>query len=498
MKKENQLNGQYSLSAYALPEVTVRLTDAPNTLFSSTPLESPKEVAAVMSGLLKDCDREYFCSINVNSQLQAINYAVQNIGSTSAAPVYPAGVFRTAILSNANGVILCHNHPSGSLTPSAEDLNTTAQLIRSGQDIGIPVYDHLIVAGRTGEYVSIREYKPELFSSQRSNSISESSTKYNLETQKDSLSLLLQKLETGCKEVFESQNYQEFLKVMAKFPHYSSSNCLLIKSQNPTATTLAGYQTWRSFGRQVRKGEHGLKIIAPQIKKRTVVHTKYDAAGKPVMGNDGNPEKTAEETLIQSFKVITVFDISSTDAIPGAKQIPTLVQNLEGNVTNYTELMKALELISPVPISFEQIGSGINGYYDSVHKRIAIQSNLSERQSIKTALHEISHALCHDPDTGLSPSQDRTTKEVIAESIAFITANTFGIDTSEYSFPYISTWSNGKDIKELKDNLSLIRKTSTKLIDAIKIAMQPNHSYQKTDCRIDVPQKRSITNTKQR
>ena len=278
------------------------------------------------------------------------------------------------------------------------------------------------------------------------------------------------KLEQGIKELFESERFKEYLRTMSKFYNYSFNNTLLIAMQKPEATYVAGYTSWqRNFDRQVMKGEKGIKILAPAPYKTQEEREKVDpVTQKPVIGADGKAVTETVEVLRPAFKVVSVFDVSQTDG----KELPDIiVDELKGTVENYEAFFDALKQESPVPICFEDIPGGAKGFFSPVESRIAIQEDMSEIQTVKTAIHEIAHAKLHavKPDEKTTPEdkKDRHTKEVEAESVAYTVCQRYGIETSNYSFGYIAGWSSGKETKELKSSLDTIRKTAAEMIEGI-------------------------------
>ena len=277
-------------------------------------------------------------------------------------------------------------------------------------------------------------------------------------------------LEAGVKDLFHSERYQDYLKAMSKFHDYSLNNTLLIVMQKPDASLVAGFNKWRDeFERHVKRGEKGIKILAPAPYKIKKEQEKLDPDGKPVIGDDGKPVTEQKEITIPAFKVVSVFDVSQTDG----KEIPDIaVDSLTGSVEQYEDFFKALEQTSPVPVGFERIDSGAHGYYHNTEKRIALNEGESELQTVKTLIHEIAHAKLHDIDLNAPPEQQqerpsRRTREVEAESIAYTVCQHFGLDTSDYSFGYVAGWSSDKDIKELKAFLETIRATASELITEI-------------------------------
>ena len=279
------------------------------------------------------------------------------------------------------------------------------------------------------------------------------------------------RLEQGIQEIFESERYKEYLRVMSKFHDYSVNNTLLIAMQKPDASLVAGFSAWKSkFERNVRKGEKGIKIIAPSPFKVKQEMEKIDPdTQKPIVGRDGKPITEEREITIPAYKVVSVFDVSQTEG----KEIPDIsAENLVADVEQYEDFFKALEKTSPVPIAFEQIEGGANGYYHLEDKRIAIDEGISELQTLKTAIHEIAHARLHDVDLNAPKDEqnrvDRRTREVQAESVAYAVCQHFGLDTSEYSFAYVAGWSSGKEMSELKASLETIQAEAKELITEIE------------------------------
>lgn len=282
---------------------------------------------------------------------------------------------------------------------------------------------------------------------------------------------ILKSLETGVGNIFTGDKYAQYLQTMSKFHRYSFNNTLLIAMQRPDATLVTGYRNWQSMGRQVKKGEKGITILAPAPIKRKREQEILDQNHMPLLDADGKPKTEEVEVVIPRFKPTTVFDISQTDGEP----IETLApEELTEAVADYDLFMKAITAVSPVPIRFDEIVGEAKGYYHSGDKEIVIQKGMSESQTIKTAIHETGHARLHDKDImekqGIE--KDRLTKEVEAESVAYCVCSAFGVDTSEYSFPYIAGWSSNRDMKELKASMDIIRKTAGEMIDELSDNLQ--------------------------
>ncbi len=294
------------------------------------------------------------------------------------------------------------------------------------------------------------------------------------ETQKDRIKFITDKLEQGIKDLFNSDRYREYLATMSKFHDYSLNNSLLILFQKPDASRVAGFNAWKQkFHRYVKEGEKGIKIIAPAPYKKVVEEQKMDNSGQYVFGADGKPIMEQKTVEIPTFKVTTVFDLSQTDGEP----LPDITTQLEGNIELYEKFFRTLKEISPVPVELEDIQGSSNGYYHLEDKRIAIKDSLSEMQTIKTTIHEIAHAKLHAlpeadaPEEEMANRPDRNTREVQAESVAYIVCQHFNIDTSDYSFGYIAGWSSGQETKELRASLETIRETASEIIEQIEEKM---------------------------
>ena len=287
----------------------------------------------------------------------------------------------------------------------------------------------------------------------------------------EKLKEITDRLEQGITELFDSERYREYLRVMSKFHNYSFNNTLLIAMQKPDASLVAGFSAWKNnFGRNVIKGQKGIKIIAPSPYKVKQEMKKIDPhTQQPIIGKDGKPVTEEKEITIPAYKVVSVFDVSQTEG----KELPDIaVDELTGDVERYRDFFAALEKTSPVPIGFEQIPGSSHGYYHLEDKRIAIQEGMSELQTLKTAIHEIAHAKLHDidlnaPENEQQPRVDRRTREVEAESVAYTVCQHYGLDTSDYSFGYVAGWSSGRELSELKNSLETIRSAAAEIINSI-------------------------------
>lgn len=481
-----------------LEQVAIRMVEQPS-LYSKEPMNNPDAAIRVMNEFLSQMDRELFCIVNLQADLTPINMNIVSVGSLNEALINPREIFKSAILSNAHSMMLIHNHPSGNLTPSTSDIQTTARMQELGELMGISLVDH-IITGRDGNYYSFRD-KGEFpdsrirFSTRvedidlTKGMVTEAISPYEevtdtkekdnvrdiptvqtatipLPVQGKDMDSIMQSLESGVEELFTSNRYQEFLKTMAKFHNYSFNNTMLIAMQRPDATLVTSYKNWQSMGRQVMKGEKGITIIAPAPYKKMKEKEVLDENQRPIMGTDGKPKTEKVEVTVPHFKAVTVFDIAQTSGEPIQTLAPEL---LTAAVQDFDSFMQAIQKISPVPIRFDEIDGNANGYYHNADKEIMIKKGLSESQTLKTAIHETAHAKLHDKEImeSLGVEKDRLTKEVEAESVAYCVCSSFGLDTSDYSFPYIAGWSSSREMKEMKASMDVIRKTAGEMIDQL-------------------------------
>lgn len=481
-----------------LEQVAIRMVEQP-PLYSNEPMNNPDVAIRVMNEFLSQMDRELFCIVNLQADLTPINMNIVSVGSLNEALINPREIFKSAILSNAHSMMLIHNHPSGNLTPSTSDIQTTARMQELGELMGISLVDH-IITGRNGNYYSFRD-KGEFpdsrvrFSTRvedidlTKGMVTEATAPYEevtdtkekgdvrdiptvqtatipLPVQGKDMDSIMQSLESGVEELFTSNRYQEFLKTMAKFHNYSFNNTMLIAMQRPDATLVTSYKNWQSMGRQVMKGEKGITIIAPAPYKKMKEKEVLDENQRLIMGTDGKPKTEQVEVTVPHFKAVTVFDIAQTSGEPIQTLAPEL---LTAAVQDFDSFMQAIQKISPVPIRFDEIDGNANGYYHNADKEIVIKKGLSESQTLKTAIHETVHAKLHDKEImeSLGVEKDRLTKEVEAESVAYCVCSSFGLDTSDYSFPYIAGWSSSREMKEMKASMDVIRKTAGEMIDQL-------------------------------
>ncbi len=297
------------------------------------------------------------------------------------------------------------------------------------------------------------------------------------QTNKERLREITESIEQGIKELYESEKYMQYLRVMSRFHTYSRNNVMLINMQMPGATRVAGFNKWRDqFGRHVKKGEKSIKIIAPTPYKKKIEEIKRDPDTKaPMLDKDGKAIVEEKEVQIPMFKVVSVFDVSQTEGRP----LPQLVSDLSGNVQHYEIFMEALRRSSPVPMEIKPIRESMDGYFDPDNQSIALREGMSEVQTVSAAIHEITHSKLHnyekerlaaaagDKDQESPKPKDHHTEEVEAESVSYAVCQYYGIETSENSFGYIANWSSGKELPELKASLYTIQKTASSLISDI-------------------------------
>lgn len=288
---------------------------------------------------------------------------------------------------------------------------------------------------------------------------------------------LIKRIDEGVQAVFQSERYKEYLKFASSFTNYSARNTMLINLQKPHATFVASYGKWRKLGRQVNRGEKGIVIFAPVIYETnqysTVQKPLRDKQGKPLFNEDGTVKtQTVEIPLTNiSFKKVYVYDISQTSG----KEIPNLAVELSGDIDEAKReaIFTALKKVTGIDFEFLGIRGGAKGYYNSASDRIVIKSGMSDAQTLKTAFHETAHKLLHDPKLEIvTVKSQRNEKEVQAESVAFMVAERLGLDTSEYSFPYIASWSNGKQLEQLKGALQEIQSAAKRIGEEIEAELR--------------------------
>ena len=581
---------------FHLDKVAIRMVKEP-PLFSEVPINSPQAAVKMMADTLKDYDREVFAIINFRPDLKPINVNFVSMGALDQSLVHPREAIKSMVLSNAASVMMVHNHTTGAVFPSKDDVAVTDRMAQLCSMLGIKLLDHVIV-GPGNDYYSFQEKgilpvpnlkyetnieqlefggmkvaetatmekqsvkevsfvvaecsefhnmgelhenvgtvkeaitlfeqippermhgipaigirvtdtdNPELFTEidiVRGKTIDVDMLSYvpeiannkaaqfaiaemihampeaeiigvlpeeiqkkvgvieSREKQAEQFKEITDKLEQGVSDVFSSDNYKQFLDTMAKFPRYSVNNNILIMMQKPDAQMCQSFTGWKEMGRFVKKGEKGIKILAPAPYTIQREQTKLDDRGNPMLDKDGEPIMESVEIKVNAFKVVSTFDVSQTEG----KELPTLgVDELTGGVDGYGTFMEALKEVCPVPMTFENIEGGAKGFYSQTEKRIAIQEGMSEAQTVKTAIHEMAHQKLHAIENHGS-KQTRGSKEVEAESVAYTVCQHYGIDTSDYSFSYVAGWSEGKEMPELKASLDTIRRAASEMITAI-------------------------------
>ncbi len=277
---------------------------------------------------------------------------------------------------------------------------------------------------------------------------------------------LTKKLEQGIQDVFNDENYLNYLKFCARFPRYSLNNQILIMMQCPTATRCQSFTAWKKLGRTVKRGEVGIKIFAPAPYMLTKEIDKTDANGNVVKDSNGNAVKETTAVKICAFKPAYTFDVNQTEGKPLPEfQLNELTQD------GCQYLIDALINTLPIPVNFEAIESGVKGYYHIEKDCIVVKEGMSEAQTLKTLTHEAAHSILHTKEQMAEKKKSRDQKECEAESVAYIVCNHFGVDTGDYSFGYLATWSSGKELPELKESLGTIRETAVALIDRIEKAL---------------------------
>ena len=271
------------------------------------------------------------------------------------------------------------------------------------------------------------------------------------------VSEMFKELEKGVSEMFTSEEYIKYLDTMSKFHSYSLNNCIMIAVQKPGATFVAGFSDWnKKFDRHVKAGEKGIRIFAPIIYKVKDQKPQNDT-------KDIETDEDKEEDKVVSFKPVYVYDVSQTDG----KNLPNICHDLKGEVEDFEKIKAAIEDIAECPFSFENIsGSSTKGYYSLKDNRIVIRDKMPEMQTIKTMIHELAHSMLHC-DTEKIKSFTMREEEIQAESIAYVVSSFLNLDTSDYSFGYVTAWSKDKELKELRENAKLIKNTSKKIIEVL-------------------------------
>lgn len=467
---------------FYLDKVAIRMVKEP-PLYSEVPINNPQAAVKLMADTLSEYDREVFAIINFRPDLKPINVNFVSMGALDQSLVHPREAIKSMVLSNAASVMMVHNHTTGAVFPSKEDVAVTDRMAQLCGMLGIKLLDHVIV-GPGNDYYSFHEkgvlpvpnlkfetnidcleyggMKVAETATMKKQEQKMSTEEYR-EMKEAELKAITDKLEQGVSDVFSSDKYKQFLDTMAKFPRYSVNNNILIMMQKPDAQMCQSFTGWKEMGRFVKKGEKGIKILAPAPYTIQREQTKLDDRGNPMMDKDGEPIMESVEIKVNAFKVVSTFDVSQTDG----KELPTLdVDELTGGVDGYGTFLEALKEVCPVPMTFENIEGGAKGFYSQTEKRIAIQEGMSEAQTVKTAIHEMAHQKLHAIENN-GPKQTRGSKEVEAESVAYTVCQHYGIDTSDYSFSYVAGWSEGKEMPELKASLDTILRAASEMITAI-------------------------------
>ncbi len=500
-----------SRKPYKLDRVAIRMVKEP-PLYSSEPLRSPEAAVKVIADMLRQYDREAFCIVNLRNDLSPINMNIVSTGTLNASLAHPREILKSAVLSNASATMLFHNHPSGNLMPSREDTEITDRMSKLFALADMPLLDHIII-GNGDQYYSFKENSvmpigTQMFARDPAEIkfenvaepvVSEKRGSYHTtpEQRQEKIKQITDKLEQGVHQIFESDNYRAYLSTMAKFHSYSLNNTILIAMQKPGATLVAGYTAWqKDHDRHVKKGEKGIQIIAPSPYKVKQERDALDPkTGKPQMDAQGNPLKEIIEVERPAFKVATVFDISQTEG----KELPSIgVNELSGGVEGYDALFDALKATCPVPIAFEDITSGAKGYYHTEDHRIALQEGMSQMQTVKTLIHEMSHERMHshEKEKPVEERLSRRSMEVEAESVAFVVGTALSaehpelkLDFSDYSFGYIAGWSSGKETAELKASLGRIQATASEMISEIEGHLQELQKSEQLQAVDEIDQK---------
>lgn len=294
-------------------------------------------------------------------------------------------------------------------------------------------------------------------------------------TAKERMQEIVQVLEQGVRDVFESDRYRKYLATMSRFWKYSFRNVLLITMQRPEATRIAGIGTWNRLNRRVKPGEQGIRILAPSPYKQEVWVDQLDRNGNPVVNPDtGKLLQVKREIEILGFRPVVVFDVEQTTGEP----LPELATELTGEVQDCDRLLDAIRTIAECPVTIRPMKGQAKGHYSLIGQEIVIRAGMSDLQTVKTAIHELAHARLHDPkhqksrDNQEKTPKDRRTAEVEAESIAFVVLQHFGLDTSNYSFSYLASWSSGKELDELHRSLSVIQEEAERIIEELDQALR--------------------------
>ena len=493
---------------YELKQVQVRLRlSEAGSIYSSKEITNDVRAAEVMSDVLAQMDREYVCVVNLDTKNRPINFNIVSIGDINTAIVPIQNIFKSTILSNSARIMLMHNHPSGDLTPSMQDMNLTKRVYQIGNLMNLPLVDHVIVAGGSGQTYSLLENYPELFrmseavtqeimqgivqeetavyGGQRSGKVSSAGKdepdgthqyKTKEDRQKEALDDVSKQVEEGIRKVFSNDNYRDYLKVVSRFHTYSFNNTVLIAAQKPDATLCAGFNAWKfKYGRHVKKGEKGIRIISPVKVKETVQEEKTDPnTGQPVFNEDGQLAATPKVVWKQRFRASTVFDIGQTEGNPVPENLQMELRQLTSTQEGFDAFMAGLGDISHCQFRYAEMPEGPDSFYDAVSREIVIREDMEPGDMLKAAVREVSQLLLLDREQAGNRSADKTqeTRELEAASAAYIICDHFGIDTSDFSFPSLDSWSAGQDLKALRESGNTIRGTASQVIRSVEYQLQ--------------------------
>ena len=493
---------------YELKQVQVRLRlSEAGSLYSSKEITNDVRAAEVMSDVLAQMDREYICVVNLDTKNRPINYNIVSIGDINTAIVPIQNIFKSTILSNSARIMLMHNHPSGDLTPSIQDMNLTKRVYQIGNLMNLPLVDHVIVAGGSGQTYSLLENYPELFrmseavtqeimqgivqeetavyGGQRSGKVSSAGKdepdgthqyKTKEDRQKEALDDVSKQIEEGIRKVFSNDNYWDYLKVVSRFHTYSFNNTVLIAAQKPDATLCAGFNAWKfKYGRHVKKGEKGIRIISPVKIKETVQEEKTDPdTGQPVFNEDGQLAATPKVVWKQRFRASTVFDIGQTEGNPVPENLQMELRQLTSTQEGFDAFMAGLGDISHCQFRYAEMPEGPDSFYDADSREIVIREGMEPGETLKAAVREASQQLLLDREQAGNRTADKTpeTRELEAASAAYIICDHFGLDTSDFSFPSLDSWSTGQDLKALRESGNAIRGTASQVIRSVEYQLQ--------------------------
>ena len=530
MAEENRdTGGQASVAQatesrpYELKQVQVRLRlSEAGSIYSSKEITNDVRAAEVMSDVLAQMDREYICVVNLDTKNRPINYNIVSIGDINTAIVPIQNIFKSTILSNSARIMLMHNHPSGDLTPSMQDMNLTKRIYQIGNLMNLPLVDHVIVAGGSGQTYSLLENYPELFrmseavtqeimqgivqeetavyGGQRSGKVSSAGKdapngthqyKTKEDRQKEALDDVSKQVEEGIRKVFNNDNYRDYLKVVSRFHTYSFNNTVLIAAQKPDATLCAGFNAWKfKYGRHVKKGEKGIRIISPVKVKETVQEEKTDPnTGQPVFNEDGQLAATPKVVWKQRFRASTVFDIGQTEGNPVPENLQMELRQLTSTQEGFDAFMAGLRDISHRQFRYVELPEGPDSFYDADSREIVIREGMEPGETLKAAVREASQQLLFDREQAGNRTADKTpeTRELEAASAAYIICDHFGLDTSDFSFPSLDSWSSGQDLKALRESGNTIRGTASQVIRSVEYQLQ-DLQKEMTETRENLPE----------